>query len=101
MSENTSPATPKNEMTVNDRQVQEQAARVNQLLRDLETRLDNNQHTVVTELLAERAVLGAMRARRELEDLKKQRPDADKTVQVEVPINAFNTTKDNPEGEVR
>jgi hypothetical protein len=60
------------EMSADDREVQAQTQRVNEILRQLEAKLDNNQHAVVTELLAERAVLGAMRAQVELQDLKKQ-----------------------------
>lgn len=63
MAENTGP-----ELAVDDREVQAQAERVNQLLRQLEQQLDDNQHAQVTELLAERAVLAAMRARVELDE---------------------------------
>lgn len=84
MSDNLAPVPSPSEMTVDDRQVQEQAAKVNQLLRELESKLDNNQHAVVTELLAERAVLGAMRAHREIEQLK-----SDSTTQETITNNAF------------
>jgi len=70
MSQNPTP-----EMAVGDREIKAQAERVNRLLRELEPMLDDNQHQVVTELFAERAVLAAMRARVELEETaKRQNP---------------------------
>lgn len=67
MSENPTP-----EMAVGDREIKAQAEKVNRLLRELEPMLDDNQHQVVTELFAERAVLAAMRARVELEEVAKR-----------------------------
>jgi hypothetical protein len=67
MSENPTP-----EMAVGDREIKAQAEKVNRLLRELEPMLDDNQHQVVTELFAERAVLAAMRARVELEEAAKR-----------------------------
>lgn len=67
MSENPTP-----EMAVGDREIKAQAEKVNRLLRELEPMLDDNQHQVVTELFAERAVLTAMRARVELEEAAKR-----------------------------
>jgi hypothetical protein len=61
------------EMAVSDREIKAQAQGVNQLLHELEPMLDDNQHQVITELLAERAVLAAMRARVELEEVTKRR----------------------------
>ncbi len=64
---------PTPEMAVGDREIKTQAEKVNQLLHELEPMLDDNQHTVVTELLAERAVLAAMRARVELEEASRSK----------------------------
>ena len=59
------------EQAVGDAEVKAQAERVSRLLRELEGLLDANQHSTVTELLAERAVLTSMRTRAELDELKK------------------------------
>ncbi|HEX2911183.1 MAG TPA: hypothetical protein VH186_10275 [Chloroflexia bacterium] len=67
MSENPIP-----DAAVSDREVQAQAQRVNQLLRELEQQLDDNQHAVLTEFFAERAVLSAMKMRVDLEELQKR-----------------------------
>ncbi len=67
---------PNQELTGSDREITAQAGVVNQLLHDLEPMLDDSQHYTVTELLAERAVLAAMRARVELEEATKRQNES-------------------------
>ena len=78
MSENITP-----EAAIGDREVKEQTEHVNKLLHDLENGLDKNQHAVATELLAERAVLAAMRTRAEMDELKKNQTAATETTAIE------------------
>ena len=57
------------EVKASESEIQAQMQRLNDHLRELEGMLDDSQHAAVTDLLNERAVLGAMRARVELEEM--------------------------------
>ncbi len=74
MSENIAPETAQD-----DRAIGAQIEKVSGLLQELEKMVDPTQHAILTDLLAERAVLSAMRARVELEEMQKRKAPSSST----------------------